>query len=234
MSWQILKKEAGALLLDSTSFFHKLNKVFPQSLWVLCICWSVSGAAARRGGHPGHHFQAVGGCAFEWWAPNPDCWLHAQPVSHQKTLKFIFGNLYLVYSWDILNMKCLFMFGITLGIRSSACSSMQIKALVEHSRAPSVYYLGLYLQDDAVMKERNMSNVPGVFMSKWFDQSESARPSRRSSSSFTEPIPTLKILTVADNQLKILSGNLNMFVYFNVPTWNAWTHIYIYMCIHNM
>ena len=106
-------------------------------------------------------------------------------------------------------MKCLFMFGITLGIRSSACSSMQIKALVEHPRAPSVYYLGLYLQDDAVMMERNMSNVPGVFMSKWFDQSES---------SFTEPIPTLKILTVADNQLKILSGNLNMFVYFNVPT----------------
>ena len=234
MSWQILKKEAGALLLDPTSFFHKLNKVFPQSLWVLCICWSVSGAAARRGGHPGHHFQAVGGCAFEWWAPNPDCWLHAQPVSHQKTLKFIFGNLYLVYSWDILSMKCLFMFGITLGIRSSACSSMQIKALVEHSRAPSVYYLGLYLQDDAVMMENNMSNVPGVFMSKWFDQSESARPSRRSSSSFTEHIPTLKILTVADNQLKILSGNLYFFLYILMLLLEMHEHAHIYICIHNM
>ena len=129
-------------------------------------------------------------------------------------------------------MKCLFMFGITLGIRSSACSSMQIKALVEHPRAPSVYYLGLYLQDDAVMKERNMSNVPGVFMSKWFDQSESARPSRRSSSSFTEPIPTLKILTVADNQLmKILSGNL-YFLYLLMLLLEMHEHTYIYICIH--
>ena len=128
-------------------------------------------------------------------------------------------------------MKCLFMFGITLGIRSSACSSMQIKALVEHSRAPSVYYLGLYLQDDAVMMERNMSNVPGVFMSKWFDQSESARPSRRSSSSFTEPIPTLKILTVADNQLmKILSGNL-YFLYLLMLLLEMHEHIYIYVYI---
>ena len=129
-------------------------------------------------------------------------------------------------------MKCLFMFGITLGIRSSACSSMQIKALVEHSRAPSVYYLGLYLQDDAVMMEKNMSNVPGVFMSKWFDQSESARPSRRSSSSFTEPIPTLKILTVADNHLKILSGNLYfLYLLMLLLDMHEHTHIHIYVYI---
>jgi hypothetical protein len=122
------------------------------------------------------------------------------------------------------------MFGITLGIRSSACSSMQIKALVEHSRAPSVYYLGLYLQDDAVMMEKNMSNVPGVFMSKWFDQSESARPSRRSSSSFTEHIPTLKILTVADNQLKILSGNLYfLYLLMLLLEMHEHTHTYIYV-----
>ena len=125
-------------------------------------------------------------------------------------------------------MKCLFMFGITLGIRSSACSSMQIKALVEHSRAPSVYYL----QDDAVMMEKNMSNVPGVFMSKWFDQSESARPSRRSSSSFTEPIPTLKILTVADNHLKILSGNLYfLYLLMLLLEMHEHTHIHIYVYI---
>jgi hypothetical protein len=106
---------------------------------------------------------------------------------------------------------------------------MQIKALVEHCRAPSVYYLGLYLQDDAVMMEKNMSNVPGVFMSKWFDQSESARPSRRSSSSFTEHIPTLKILTVADNQLKILSGNLYFFLYILMLLLEMHEHTHIYM-----
>lgn len=122
------------------------------------------------------------------------------------------------------------MFGITLGASwgprqrfaewSSACCSMQLKALVEDSRAPSVHYMGLYLQDDAAMMEKNMSNVAGTFMAKWFDQSELAGPSRRPSSSFAEPVPTLEILTVADNQLKILSKHLKLFRVFHCDNLN--------------
>ena len=90
---------------------------------------------------------------------------------------------------------------------SSACAHMQLKALVDDPRALSVYYMGLFMQDDAAMMDKSMSNVAGQFMSKWYDQSDQAGPARRPQSNFLEPMPSLEILTVADSQLKILRSN---------------------------
>ena len=87
---------------------------------------------------------------------------------------------------------------------SAACVNMQLKALNEDPKAMSVHYFGVYLQDDAAIMEKNMSTVRAEFLRKWFDHSEQAGPARRPASAFGEPIPALEILTVADNQLKIL------------------------------
>ena len=84
---------------------------------------------------------------------------------------------------------------------------MLLKSLVEDANGPAVSYLGLFLQDDAGLMGKNMSTVAGQLMAKWYDQSELAGPPRRPQSSFTETMPTLEVLTVVDNQLKILSLN---------------------------
>ena len=88
---------------------------------------------------------------------------------------------------------------------SSACVNMQLKALNDDSRAPSVHYMGIFLQDDVGMMDKHISNVTGTFMAKWYDRSEMAGPSRRPCSNFSEAIPSLEILVATDNQLKILS-----------------------------
>lgn len=69
---------------------------------------------------------------------------------------------------------------------------------MEDPRAPSVHYMGLFLPDDGVMMEKQISNVSGKFMTQWWDNSAEAGPARRPSSSFETPMPTLEILTVSD------------------------------------
>lgn len=101
--------------------------------------------------------------------------------------------------------------GLRFAEWSWACSKMQLHALLEDTRAPAVHYMGLFLPEDAWMMERTISNVTGQFMTKWWDTTSDAGPTRRPSSTFQVPLPTLEILTISDNLCKNLQFAYNMF-----------------------
>ena len=79
---------------------------------------------------------------------------------------------------------------------SSACLQMQLEELTSDGYSgPSVTYMGIFLEDDCSMCRSLETNVAGKLMSNWWDHSSEAGARRR-----PEPIPTLEVLTIGDDQ----------------------------------
>ena len=82
--------------------------------------------------------------------------------------------------------------------------NMQLESLVQNSGGPNYHYMGLYLNDDAVMMGKASSRVAGLLLSGWWDKSSEAGPTRRPQSNFSEDLPTLEVLSVASGVRKTL------------------------------
>ena len=62
-------------------------------------------------------------------------------------------------------------------------------------------YIGLFLEDDAALAKKLEMSTAGKLMSDWWDSSSAAGPKRRPQTSFAQPIPSLEVLTVGDDQV---------------------------------
>lgn len=74
----------------------------------------------------------------------------------------------------------------------------------ESHTGPSVHYMGVFLEDDSSMARTQESNVAGKLMAKWWDSCPAAGNQRRPRSGFSEPLPSLEVLSVADSMRKNL------------------------------
>lgn len=83
---------------------------------------------------------------------------------------------------------------------------MQLEELGNASHTgPSLHYLGIYLEEDASMARNHMGAVTGKLMNNWWDTCAEAGSQRRPRSSFSEPLPSLEVLSVGDgSQVKNL------------------------------
>lgn len=64
---------------------------------------------------------------------------------------------------------------------------------------PAMHYLGVFLDDDVDMARKLEGSVTGKLMNSWWDTSADAGSQRRPRSSFSEPVPTLAVLSVGDD-----------------------------------
>ncbi|CAK9102257.1 unnamed protein product, partial [Durusdinium trenchii] len=62
---------------------------------------------------------------------------------------------------------------------SIACCKKQLSVLVDGHPGPSFHYMGLFLEDDAKVMTKNSSNIAGMLMTQWWDESGEAGPKRR-------------------------------------------------------
>ena len=87
---------------------------------------------------------------------------------------------------------------------SISCANKQLSVLVDGREGPAFHSMGLFLEDDGKTMSKNSATVAGMLMSKWWDESGDAGPKRRPRSSFSEPTPSVEVLTVSDGVCKIL------------------------------
>ena len=88
---------------------------------------------------------------------------------------------------------------------STACLEMELEELTKDTyTGPSVHYMGVFLEDDVAQARTLEGSVAGKLMASWWDTSTAAGDQRRPRSAFSEPIPTLDVLSIVDNKCKNL------------------------------
>ena len=83
---------------------------------------------------------------------------------------------------------------------SHACLEMQLEELNNASYSgPALHYMGIFLEDDSNLARSQESLVAGKLMSGWWDTCQEAGSQRRPRTSFSEPTPTLDVLTIGED-----------------------------------
>ncbi|CAK9111224.1 unnamed protein product [Durusdinium trenchii] len=115
-------------------------------------------------------------------------------------LKKLLEGLQLPENAPILVVDCL---PNRFGEWSQACAQLQLAYVLGQDKSVSWNYMGIVLGDDAGIMHSLSSKTAGQFMANWWDVSQEAGPKRRSRTPFSEPVPTMEILAVANGQCKI-------------------------------
>ncbi|CAK9106282.1 FO synthase subunit 1 [Durusdinium trenchii] len=116
-------------------------------------------------------------------------------------LKKLLEGLQLPENAPILVVDCL---PNRFGEWSQACAQLQLAYVLGQDKSVSWNYMGIVLGDDAGIMHSLSSKTAGQFMANWWDVSQEAGPKRRSRTPFSEPVPTMEILAVANGQCKKL------------------------------
>ena len=97
---------------------------------------------------------------------------------------------------------------------STAVLEMQLDELNNPSHSGAcMHYLGIFLEDDATLQRHCEGFVASKLMQNWWDISEQAGDQRRPRNPFSEPLPSLEVLTIGDNKCKNLRYD-SIFIFF--------------------